>query len=441
MKFFYIVAAAFISTVMLVSECARAEDADLEQVRESIKKHKERSLEERQTLYKLHQAERQQLKIIRELRDWAVMRFDDPLTPDGPKFPNRSVRVARFHELRAGVISHLVNLPVNESTGKIWSGNGLNALQECLGAAALQHEMYLRQFAMIPQNSLTSDQKERVEILQSMSRGLTIAPALLSNIQCSQGLTGQLLPIKLTFSENVEMHILPLDWPAYFRTEPEFKKYLDAVAKAKGDCIEAAGTGNFEPSERLMSAVDDLDRRISSVQKFHILGQSTRSSNDSVSAIGTTTREIQRARNFVKTLRYSVARFIEIDSFPKAEEFLIQESKLNNPGEQVSLITILAAMEERGLKFAPASRSSEAAHQVIFERMRDYYGSLYGLSLAVKEQEDTVADVEKSIANVERQIADAHRTERFKSVAELALQALKSIGHGISSVLQKKDSP
>ena len=400
-----------LTVLVFASVSAGAEDADLKQVREAIKKHKERSAEDRQTLYKLHQIERDELKRVREIRDWAAMRFDDPLSSDGPRFKSRSIKVARYHELRRGVISHLVNLPVSNLTGQVWTGSGLNALQECLGAAALQHEVTLRHFEMIPENSLSSRDKERLELLRSISREVPVASPLLSNVQCVQGLTGQLLPIKLAFGKGVEMQMLPLDWPAFLRTSQDFKSYLDAVASAREDCIKAAGTGDFEPSRRLMLAVDDLDRRIAGVQKSNFRNIAAGYTDD-----GMKSREIYQSVKFVKTLRYSVSRFIELDSFPDVEEFLVNTTS-RATGEQISLITVLAAMEERGLRFGRATRSSEAAHRVLFQRMRDYYASLYAISLAVHEQQETVEDIE-------RLIRDSHDTERFGEVMQLGGTAL-----------------
>jgi hypothetical protein len=76
------------------------------------------------------------------------------------------------------------DLTVRMIIGPIWSGNGLNSLQECLGVSALQHETYLQNMLSIPETDRSPEQMQRLEILQTMAADVAIPCQLFSKIEC-----------------------------------------------------------------------------------------------------------------------------------------------------------------------------------------------------------------------------------------------------------------
>jgi hypothetical protein len=289
------------------------------------------------------------------------------------------------------------------------SADEANILQECLGPAAVQHELFLRQIDLVPEENRTEQDKERIAAVQEIARGLLLPKSVLTEIQCEQGSSGQLLPVNLVFGKQIEMQLFPLDWPAWFRNRPDMKDFMDRITRARADCVEAVGKNNFEPCQRLMKAIDDLDKRFAELHRRHFQMLIAGVPREIESKVTTENREIQRAKTFMKTLRCATARFIEMDSYPQAEEYLLQEAQSHGASDQISLITVLAAMEERGLRFRKVSRPGETTHQVMFEKMCSYYAAVYSLAINVQEQEE-------NIAAIDNQIAESHDRERWGMV-------------------------
>ena len=109
--------------VLWNSDAGRADDLTIRKIVENSRVRTEALAKDREALNKQSEVSRARLKQIREIEGLAASGFDDPLSTGGPRFANRSVKVARLHELRGRVVSHLVNLPPSQSTGRIWSGN------------------------------------------------------------------------------------------------------------------------------------------------------------------------------------------------------------------------------------------------------------------------------------------------------------------------------
>ena len=397
----------------------RTDDRTVRMILDIHKQRSEAAAKDRELLNAQSAASREKLKIIREVEGWAARGFDDPLSPDGTHYANRSVKVARLHELRERVVSHLVNLPTSQSTGRIWSGSGLNSLQECLGVAALQHETYLRNMESIPESNRTPAQTERLVILQSISADVAMPRQLFSKIDCCrEGELGKPLPLQLNFNQGAELEVLPLDWPIFLREQPEFKKTLERIAAAKADCIEAE-EGDYEPLGRLKTAIDELTNKLVKIRDAHVLGQPARSTMEEGRLISEKTTNILKALRFVKTLRLGVVKFVETARLPKVNGYVVEESQSNGGEEKISLITVLAFMEERGLRFAEANGDSQGARLQIFKQMRGYYGALYGLSVAVKTQE-------QEVARIDQLIDDSHQTERLGMLFDTAALWLTS---------------
>ena len=93
------------------SNSGRADDLTIRKIVENSRQRNEAMAKDRELLNKQSEASRERLKRIREVEGWAASGFNDPLSSDGPRYANRSVKVARLHELRGRVVSHLVNLP------------------------------------------------------------------------------------------------------------------------------------------------------------------------------------------------------------------------------------------------------------------------------------------------------------------------------------------
>ena len=383
-----------------------ADDLSVRLILENAKQRGEALARDREALKEQSAMARERLKQIREVEGWAAQGFDDPLSQDGTKYANRSVKVARLHELRAKVISHLVNLPTDESKGRIWSGTGLNALQECLGVAALQHERHLRNATLIPEAERTSAQQERLVLLQSIATDVAIPRQLLAKIDCvREGDLGKPLPLQLDFSKGGELKVLPLDWPIFLKQQTNLTDTLTRIETAKAKC-QSAESGDYEPLEELKMAIDDLTKKLVKIRNDHFTQQPARSTPEESRIISERSTQILKSLHFVKTLRLGVVKFVEVKESPEVSGYVVEGYQPGEPQDQVSLITVLAYMEERGLRFADAKSDPLGSRLTIFKQMRNYYGSMYGLSVAVKEQENEVE-------RIDGLIADSHTTERM----------------------------
>ena len=105
-------------SVPWTSNTIRADDLTVRKIIENSRQRNAAIAKDRELLNKQSEVSRERLKRIREVEGWAASGFDDPLSADGPRYANRSVKVARLHELRGRVVSHLVNLPESQSTGR-----------------------------------------------------------------------------------------------------------------------------------------------------------------------------------------------------------------------------------------------------------------------------------------------------------------------------------
>lgn len=388
------------------SNSGQADDLTIRKIVENSRLRSEAMAKDRELLNKQSEVSRERLKRIREVEGWAASGFNDPLSSDGPRYANRSVKVARLHELRGRVVSHLVNLPESQSTGRIWSGTGLNALQECLGVAAIQHETFLRNMKSIPESERTPAQKERLEILQSMSADVSLPRQLLSGIDCVRaGEIGKPLPLKLDFRNGANVEILPLDWPSLLREQPEFKEMLEKISVAKAECINAED-GDYEPLEKLKTAIDDLTKKLVKMRDHHFSSQPARSTPEESLLISEKSTKILKALKFVKTLRLGVVKFVETARQSRVDGYIVEEYEPGGTSDRISMITVLAFMEERGLRFAEANSDPLGSRLQVFKEMRDYYGLLYGLSIAVQEQE-------QEAARIDALVQQSHQTEQL----------------------------
>ena len=383
-----------------------ADDLTVRMILENARIRAQAAAKDREALQEQSAISRERLKQIREVEGWAAQGFDDPLSADGTRYANRSVKVARVHELRARVVSHLVNLPTDESKGRIWSGTGLNALQECLGVAALQHERHLRNAASIPAGEQTSAQRERLLLLQSIAAEVSIPRQLLAKIDCyREGDMGKPLPLQLDFTSGGELKVLPLDWPIFLKQQRELDDTLRKIEKTKAECLRAED-GDYEPLENLKSAIDELTTKLVKIRNDHFSRQPARSTPEESRIISEKSTQILKSLHFVKTLRLGVVKFVEIKESPEVSGYVVDGYQPGGPADHVSLITVLAYMEERGLRFAESNSDPQGSRLTLFKQMRNYYGSMYGLSVAVKEQE-------KEVDRIDGLIADSHTTERM----------------------------
>ena len=406
-------------SVPWTSNTIRADDLTVRKIIENSRQRNAAIAKDRELLNKQSEVSRERLKRLREVEGWAASGFDDPLSADGPRYANRSVKVARLHELRGRVVSHLVNLPESQSTGRIWSGTGLNALQECLGVAAMQHETFLRNMKSVPEDERTPAQKERLEILQSMSADVSLPRQLLSGVDCVRtGEIGKPLPLKLDFRNGAKVEILPLDWPSLLREQPEFRELLEKISVAKAECINAEDD-DYQPLEKLKTAIDDLTKKLVQMRDHHFSSQPARSTPEESLLISEKSTRILKALKFVKTLRLGVVKFVETARQSRIDGYIVEEYEPGGTTDRISLITVLAFMEERGLRFAEANNDPLGARLQVFKEMRDYYGLLYGLSIAVKEQD-------QEVARIDALVQQSHQTEQLGLLFDTAALWLTS---------------
>ena len=332
---------------------------------------------------------------LQGLADWTNKRFDEP-TIGQTRVANFSRKVRRARKIRADVLSHLINLPARENVDGIWTGAGLNQLFDHLGPVALQHIHHL-QGVGLPTHSEPSETYEQTRLLRDMVDGLRIPRFHLSGIQCQQGLTGNPLPMNLAFDQTAESQALPLNWPAWFRLHEEFHQPLRRIEEARDACVKAAGSGDYTAAKQLQTAVDAITEQFDRDTRYRRT-QSSSSSGDGDRLRRTTElEERRRAAEFLGMLQVSIARFIETDQFPKSHDFSVRLEEYEHP-RGVSVVVLLATMQERGLRFAAANRSSEVAHQFIFERMREYYADLFSTSVALIKTEAELEELDDIVA-------------------------------------------
>ena len=142
----------------------------------------------------------------------------------------------------------------------------------------------------------------------------------------------------------------------------------------------------------LQASVDAIEKQFAAAHRTHFRILGGRIPEGETRSRTTGTREMYRCDTFLKTLRYSIARFIETDQFPDADQYSIHLEDYDHP-KGIPIVTLLAAMQQRGLRFANAARASEVARGFIFERMRDYYVDLYSMYAALEQNEKNLQDV------------------------------------------------
>lgn len=355
-------------------------------------KHEVADLEDELSLEERRQQLAQRVAKIRELRDWAFQRFDEP-TRGKTRIDNFSEKVTEARTIRRDVLSHLINLPPSENTKDIWSGKGMNVLLDHLGPVALQHAERLQG---VSGESLTETaDPDKMQYLANLANGLRVPKMHLMNIQCQQGMTGQPLQVELAFDREIRQQILLLDWPAWFRLNKEFHQPLKRIEAARDAYIKSAGSGDYSAAVELQHAVESIEQKFAEASRSHYVSLGQRISEGKKASKNMGTREIYRAKAFLQTLRYSIGRFIEIDHFPDNDQYLIQLQDYEHPNG-IPIVILLAAMQERGLRFAKATRSSELSRGFIFDSMRDYYVDLFSLYATIQDAESQAELVQKS---------------------------------------------
>lgn len=130
------------------------------------------------------------------------------------------------------------------------------------------------------------------------------------------------------------------------------------------------------------------------MRDHHFSSQPARSTPEESLLISEKSTRILKALKFVKTLRLGVVKFVETARQSRVDGYIVEEYEPGGTSDRISLITVLAFMEERGLRFAEANSDPLGSRLQVFKEMRDYYGLLYGLSIAVQEQEQEVARID-----------------------------------------------
>lgn len=139
-----------------------------------------------------------------------------------------------------------------------------------------------------------------------------------------------------------------------------------------------------------MKAISELEEQVAGIQKARILDQKIEL-NGKWQEVPMSASEIQRAKNFVRTLKLVVVKFLGSLNLSRVDGYRVQGA---GSSSEMSVITLLAVMEERSLIFAEENGGRQDARQRIFNRMREYYGALYALSLEISVQEKEIEYLE-----------------------------------------------
>ncbi len=358
------------------------------------------------------------LKSAQALRDQAAKDFDPPGLGDA-KFESRDQRVAKVAEFRRTTIDRLMNLPFEQNILRIHNGSALNALNGCIGRAALQHEIFLRKIEGQSEPTLSELDRSTKQLIEKIAEDTYISAEYIKEIDCKTS-DGTIVRLNLGLDQKIEYATLPLAWPIWFKlnSEPKLAQLQKRVETARDALLkETDDTKRDELRLELIKSVELLTKQF---QVAHDRYAGDWSRGDESKAMGM--RSLMEAKRYVTRLRQNVLEVVRVEKFPDSATHFKFNEYLREKNGEVSIITLLAVMEERGLSFADARGKPETqrASEEIFKSMRSYFYGLYAIEQTVRSAEQ---DVEQSLRRIEH-LEEVERMNLQFDLASLALAAM-----------------
>ena len=306
-------------------------------------------------------------------------------------------RNAREQSLRA-----FLEFP-EQSRGAIRDGRALNFFLDLCADIAMSHELWrsqlqdeirrmdarVRQLKDYPpgaepqredaRKELAALEQERDDAMSRLSLlGALSGKPLLGREQVAQlrfrkGLAGPALVI----SGDDPM---PLTWPCVLATDEDFagpRKDLESAKAAALDELPANKGISPATQASLMSAADNL-RNTFEDAKPRLLEEST--------GDGIRVQQYLDAKHFIQETRSSVYRLV---AARQLADVMPTESYTGQTVDQ-----LLTYMARQGLRFAPADANGDAAYEMVFRLMTDYYTGLHSLAMAVEQNDRKLANLD-----------------------------------------------
>ncbi len=141
------------------------------------------------------------LKSAQDLRDLAAKDFDPPGLGD-QRFESRDQRVAKVAAFRRTAVDRLMNLPFEQNILRIHNGSALNTLNGCIGAAALQHEVFLRKIDGMETSQLSEQDRSTKQLIEKIAEDTYVSVQYLKSVRCK---TSDGVPVLLEYDPNKEV--------------------------------------------------------------------------------------------------------------------------------------------------------------------------------------------------------------------------------------------
>ncbi|MEI8372853.1 MAG: hypothetical protein WCJ35_08470 [Planctomycetota bacterium] len=260
-----------------------------------------------------------------------------------------------------------------------------------VGATLLQEEAQKELAALEKECGKT---KAQLSILATLGGKPLLNREHLAHLRFRKGLVGPALVISRD-------DVMPLTWPYVLAVDEEFTDVRNALEIAKGKALdELKGNQGISPPTQasLMSAADDL-RNTFEGAKSRLLEKST--------GDGVRVQQYLDARHFMQEVRASVYRLV---AARQLADVMPTESFSGQTVDQ-----LLSYMARQGLRFAPAEVNGDAAYEMVFRLMTDYYTGLHSLAMAVDQNDRNLANIDAEAS----QLMDVRNRDTLAALKEV----------------------
>jgi len=338
-----------------------------------------------------------------------------------PKIVSQTLQ--RWRNAREQSLRAFLEFP-QQSRGAINDGRALNFFFDLCSDVAMSHELWrsqlqdelrrmdarIRQLKDYPPSGelpredarkelvrLENERDEtqsRLSILGTLSGKPLLTPEQVRQLRFRKGLVGPALVV----SRDDPM---PLTWPYVLATDADFAAARKALENAKAAALdELQANQGISPATQanLMSATDDL-RSAFEDAKPRLLEEST--------GDGIRVQQYLDARHFIQQSRASAYRLM---AARQLADVMPTESFTGWTVDQ-----LLTYMARQGLRFAPADPNGDAAYDMVFRLMTDYYTSLHGLAMAVEQNDRKLANLDAEAG----QLMDVRNRDTLAALKEV----------------------
>ncbi|WP_296452831.1 hypothetical protein [Rubinisphaera sp.] len=359
-------------------------------------------MEERQFLSEQKNELKEELQNrISKIEGWVSSGFTD--VREEPRVPYTERNgLNRWKHVRARFGQKYLDYPAFKSRGDISSGRALNYFIDELGNSALRQHFALR--SPVFENAEDGSSQKEIWLLLKQIEEETIIPAVhLEQLYCERGGTGPKLPVKLTvLAQQMNVTVLPLEWPAFFRVNSFYLPYMQSIETYRERALkEMTDDSQLDVSHRyLMAAIDTIQERFE-VDKRAIFQRKRENASLNYNRAQheqakmdfgqDNYNQLIEANRFLTTLKYGTARMME-SQITKITP--LQGRPIDN---KISVIELLAFMKENGLRFTRATPSVEHHYEAIFEQCKNYHESLLATKVIIENRHADIDELEQKI--------------------------------------------